>query len=377
MASFTDEEINELFDASDIIIDSIITPTPNVPSTVGKSAIPKGNTRVKTDAWEAYQAQKDEGTITPTKTISPSGTPGGAAPASQDTTSGSIQTTSPSQNVTEGPSTGFLASIDKMAGKNYDTHLKKGSDTLSPNNGLPSGTPKPQGPLTQPLGQGSNLDIAGSTQSHGRMGELHLSPGVTPGVPLSPQCQPSMSVAAGHAQVSADYASEMRQVLDAIMSRLSRMEQAVDSIHKGIAVIPNIRNDVQLIKTTVATMEGTLSMIKLMDPGNATISSLNDLRKSAVSTPVVISGPGDPAPYLHESQYMGLDKLARPVDDLRKLTTKSEPQGKDFVTEKETIASMIRAKPLQDATSKRLLSRLDQCTTMEELKKLKRGVLNN
>nr|UQT69431.1 W protein [avian paramyxovirus 1] len=54
MATFTDAEIDELFETSGTVIDSIITAQGKPVETVGRSAIPQGKTKALSTAWEKH-----------------------------------------------------------------------------------------------------------------------------------------------------------------------------------------------------------------------------------------------------------------------------------------------------------------------------------
>nr|UQT69469.1 V protein [avian paramyxovirus 1] len=54
MATFTDAEIDELFETSGTVIDSIITAQGKPVETVGRSAIPQGKTKALSAAWEKH-----------------------------------------------------------------------------------------------------------------------------------------------------------------------------------------------------------------------------------------------------------------------------------------------------------------------------------
>nr|QBK47344.1 P [Avulavirus sp.] [Avulavirus sp.] len=373
MATFTDEEIDQLFDSSNTIIDSIITSQSNPVQTVGKSAIPAGITKAKTDAWEkAIRDQIAESDAEHTKAITPEAGP-------KDSGSGEAQATQQSQNpVTENqPSKNLLASIDRLASKTYEPGLKKGSTSLLQSQDQQNGSPGPRNPLP-PQGNLPSSQATGVNSPYA--GGIAASPqhrGATQHVPQSLSSPPSLSASVGTAPISADSVSEMRQMLEAIIVRMNKIECTLDSILKQTAGVAGIKNDLQLVKVSVATIEGSISMIKLMDPGNANISSLTELRASSRQTPVAVCGRGRPEDSLLADGSMGIDKLGRPVKDMRDLVTKPPNDGKDLMLEKETLAALIKSRPMQPAAAKRLLARLDNCAGMDDIKKLKRAVLNS
>ncbi len=54
MATFTDAEIDDIFETSGTVIDSIITAQGKPVETVGRSAIPQGNTKALSAAWDKH-----------------------------------------------------------------------------------------------------------------------------------------------------------------------------------------------------------------------------------------------------------------------------------------------------------------------------------
>ncbi|ARU83007.1 P [Antarctic penguin virus A] len=371
MATFTDEEIDQLFDSSNSIIDSIITAQADPPQTVGKSAIPPGITKAKRDAWEKATAsqstsQVDNQPVPPDQQQHSRGQADNQQPHGTD--AGSLANK---------PSQAFLSSIDKLANKQYDAGLKKGSTTLTPNQNPHLGTQgtHPTQPVMEP--HTSDLATGGSSQSLGGLQGSQPPHGATPHAPLFYNSPLSPNAFAGAAQVSADFASEMRQMLETLMAKVTKMESTIEGISKQVAGIAHIRNDIQLVKVSVATMEGTLSLVKIMDPGNANVSSLAELRSSARSVPLITAGAGDPRTALLPDNSLALNKLGQPVKDPRDLITKVVPDPKDLLMEKETLAALINSRAMQPAASKRMLQRLEACNTMDEVKKLRKAILNS
>ncbi|QBG82252.1 W protein [avian paramyxovirus 16] len=134
MATFTDEEIDELFETSGTVIENIISAQPNPVETVGRSAIPQGKTKALSLAWEKYtntpEADRREGTekgphvSQPVPEVPTTGTPNldnpsGSEPDAEETP------VDPSEGcIRTGASSTLLSMLDKLGTKSPGT--KKG-----------------------------------------------------------------------------------------------------------------------------------------------------------------------------------------------------------------------------------------------------------
>nr|ACL68410.1 V protein [avian paramyxovirus 1] len=161
MATFTDAEIDDIFETSGTVIDSIITAQGKSVETVGRSAIPQGKTKALSTAWEKHgniqssagqdasdqQDRPDKQPSTPEQATphnDPPATSNEPLPTQAAGEAGDTQ-------LKTGASNSLLSMLDKLSNKS--SNAKKGA-TVEPPRG-PSSTSGPTtwesaGPWKQP-----------------------------------------------------------------------------------------------------------------------------------------------------------------------------------------------------------------------------------
>nr|AHN07996.1 non-structural V protein [avian paramyxovirus 1]AHN08000.1 non-structural V protein [avian paramyxovirus 1]AHN08013.1 non-structural V protein [avian paramyxovirus 1] len=134
MATFTDAEIDELFETSGTVIDNIITAQGKPAETVGRSAIPQGKTKVLSAAWEKHgsiqppasqdnpdrQDRSDKQPSTPEQTTPHDSPP--ATSADQPPTQATDEAVD--TQLRTGASNSLLLMLDKLSNKS--SNAKKG-----------------------------------------------------------------------------------------------------------------------------------------------------------------------------------------------------------------------------------------------------------
>nr|QEA72195.1 phosphoprotein [avian paramyxovirus 1] len=394
MATFTDAEIDELFETSGTVIDSIITAQGKPAETAGRSAIPQGKTKAPSAAREKHgSTQSPASQDTPdlqdrsdkqqstTEQVIPHD-----SPSVTSTDQPSVQATDETGDtqLKTGASNSLLSMLDKLSNKS--SNAKKGPWS-SPQEGhqqrqtqqqgnLPSrgnsqGRPQNQAKAA-PGNQGTGVNIA----YHGQWEESQRSAGVIPHALRSEQSQDNTPAPVDHVQLPVDFVQAMMSMMEAISQKISKVDYQLDLVSKQTSSIPLMRSEIQQLKTSVAVMEANLGMMKILDPGCANISSLSDLRAVARSHPVLVAGPGDPSPYVNQSGEMALNKLSQPVQHPSELIKPAMAGGPDIGVEKDTVRALIMSRPMHPSSSAKLLSKLDAAGSIEEIRKIKRLALN-
>nr|QCX41162.1 phosphoprotein [avian paramyxovirus 1] len=394
MATFTDAEIDDIFETSGTVIDSIITAQGKSAETVGRSAIPQGKTKALSAAWEKHGSIQPPATQgTPDQQDRPDKQP---PIPEQATPHNSPPTTSTDQPPTQatgeaggtqlktGASNSLLSMLDKLSNKS--SNAKKGSWSSSQeghhqppaqpqrsqsNRGDNQERPQDQA-RAAPGDRGTDASIA----YHGQWEESQLSAGVTPHARRSRQSQDNTPASADHVQPPVDFVQAMMSMMEALSQGVSKVNYQLDLVLKQTSSIPMMRSELQQLKTSVAVMEANLGMMKILDPGCANISSLSDLRAVARSHPVLVSGPGDPSPYVTQGGEMTLNKLSQPVLHPSELIKPATASGPDMGVEKDTVRALITSRPMHPSSSAKLLSKLDAAGSIEEIRKIKRLALN-
>nr|AIA66966.1 phosphoprotein [avian paramyxovirus 1] len=394
MATFTDAEIDDILETSGTVIDSIITAQGKSTENFGRSAIPQGKTKALSTAWEKHgdiqpsasqdtpdqQDGSDKQPSTPkqaTSHNSPPATPTEPPPTQAAGEAGDAQ-------LKTGASNSLLSMLDKLSNKSSNT--KKGPWS------------SPQGGHHQPLAkQHGNQPSHGNHQEksqhqakaapgsrgtdvntayHGQQKESQLSAGAIPHALQSGQSQDNTPVSVDHVQPPVDFVQAMMSTMEALLQKVNKVDYQLDLVLKQTSSIPMMRTEIQQLKTSVAVMEANLGMMKILDPGCANISSLSDLRAVARSHPVLVSGPGDPSPYVTQGGELTLNKLSQPVQYPSELIKSAAASGPDMGVEKDTVRALITSRPMHPSSSAKLLSKLDAAGSIEEIRKIKRLALN-
>nr|QYS24361.1 phosphoprotein [avian paramyxovirus 1]QYS24367.1 phosphoprotein [avian paramyxovirus 1] len=394
MATFTDAEIDDILETSGTVIDSIITAQGKSAETVGRSATPQGKTKAPSTAWEKHESiqphasqdnpgqqnRTDKQPSTPEQT-NPHDNPLAASAEPLSTpTAGEADDT----QLKTGASNSLLSMLDKLSNKS--SNAKKGP-WLNPQEGhhQPSAQqhgsqPSPGNNQERPQHQAKAVSGSRGTDANtayrGQWKESQPSAGATPHVPQSVQSQDNTPAPVDHAQLPVDFVQAMMSMMEALSQKVSKVDYQLDLVLKQTSSIPMMRSEIQQLKTSVAIMEANLGMMKILDPGCANISSLSDLRAVARSHPVLVSGPGDPSPYVTQGGEMTLNKLSQPVQHPSELIKSATASGPDMGVEKDTVRALITSRPMHPSSSAKLLSRLDAARSIEEIRKIKRLALN-
>nr|AWB36344.1 phosphoprotein [avian paramyxovirus 1] len=394
MATFTDAEIDDIFETSGTVIDSIITAQGKPVETVGRSAIPQGNTKALSAAWDKHgsvqppasqdnpdqQAELDKQSSTPEQ-AAPRNTP--PTTSTEQPTTQAVSEAGDTQLKT-GASNSLLSMLDKLSSKS--SNAKKGPGTspqerhhqpLAQQHGnLPNHGSNQERPQHQAKAVPGSRGTDANTAYHGQRKESQPSAGATPHVLQSRQCQDNTPALVDHVQLPVDFVQAMMSTMEALSQKIGKVDYQLDLVLKQTSSIPMMRSEIQQLKTSVAIMEANLGMMKILDPGCANISSLSDLRAVARSHPVLVSGPGDPSPYVTQGGEMALNKLSQPVQHPSDLVKPAAANGADMGVEKDTVRALITSRPMHPSSSAKLLSKLDAARSIEEIRKIKRLALN-
>nr|QKO25895.1 phosphoprotein [Pigeon paramyxovirus 1] len=394
MATFTDAEIDDIFETSGTVIDSIITAQGKSAETVGRSAIPQGKTKAPSTAWEkhgsiqphASQDAPDQRDRTEKQPSTPEQATLHNNPPIASTEPPPTQAASETSDtqLKTGASNSLLSMLDKLSNKS--SNAKKGPWSGSqeghhqppaqqhgnqPSYGSNQGRPQHQAKAVP-----GNRGTDENTAYHGQRKESQPSAGATPHAPQSGQSQDNTPAPVDRVQLPADFAQAMMSMMEALSQKVSKVDHQLDLVLKQTSSIPMMRSEIQQLKTSVAIMEANLGMMKILDPGCANVSSLSDLRAVARSHPVLVSGPGDPSPYVTQGGEMTLNKLSQPVQHPSELIKSATASGPDMGVEKDTVRALITSRPMHPSSSAKLLSKLDAARSIEEIRKIKRLALN-
>ncbi|ACI47549.1 phosphoprotein [Paraavulavirus wisconsinense] len=219
-----------------------------------------------------------------------------------------------------------------------------------------------------------NLGTGESTPLHGMQDQEPSKPkhGVTPHVPQSQPSQSSIDVLADNVPNSVTSVSIPLTMVESLISQVSKLSDQVSQIQKLVSTLPQIKTDIASIRNMQAALEGQISMIRILDPGNNTESSLNTLRNSGNRAPVVICGPGDPHRSLIKSENptICLDELARPTQ--ANSPPKSQDNQRDLSAQRHAITALLETRVAPGPKRDRLMEMVVAAKSASDLIKVKR-----
>nr|QEQ50582.1 phosphoprotein [Avian metaavulavirus 21] len=405
-----DDDIQSLLDMGEYVIDSIKHAQTAGQGTAGRSAIPKGIVKSTTEAWEQdAETQAQDSPFTPTSQ-------GIQASESNLTTLDNDSSDNPPASVQEQAGqnrdalSGLFTSLDMMEQK----QIKKGGGATKPKdraehlilqppvgNAIQVPHPlqklggekrtqpqllehqnnsrqlmSPGSPIQEP-NQSGNLGIDGNTLSAGIQQKTPslLHPGVTQLVPLLGLSQQSSDVGVGTAPVTAQDVNQIMTTLMQQQTVLQSLTQSINKICETLAILPVLRNDLQVVKSSCALLEAQLASIRILDPGHAGISSLNELRNSGQQAIVVTHGstPGkDSSIY---QQPIVLDELARPVGKDYAVTP--QPSRTIDIADIESMKALITTYVKNERRAAKYINQLAKVTNVDQLLRLKQQILNS
>nr|AXM05703.1 phosphoprotein [avian paramyxovirus 1] len=394
MATFTDAEIDDILETSGTVIDSIITAQSKSAETAGGSTTPQSKVKAPSTAREKHGSTQPSASQDnpdrpdgPDKQLSTSEqvTPHNSSPAmSTEPLSAQTVGTGGDTQLKTGASNSLLSMLDKLSNKSSNAKKGPWSSSQEGHHRPPiqqqgnqtshgSNQERPQHQTKAALG---SRGTDANTAYHGQWKESQLSAGATPHVLQSGQNPDSTSAPVDHAQPPVDFVQAMMTMMEALSQKVNKVDYQLDLVLKQTSSIPMMRSEIQQLKTSVAVMEANLGMMKILDPGCANISSLSDLRAVARSHPVLVSGPGDPSPYVTQGGEMTLNKLSQPIQHPSELIKSATAGGPDMGVEKDTVRALIASRPMHPSSSAKLLRKLDAAGSIEEIRKIKRLALN-
>ncbi|AFN06861.1 P protein [avian paramyxovirus 11] len=424
-----DEEISDLLNQSERVITEIQRASQQPKSTVGKSAIPRGNTSNLTQAWESESSSTAEmGPISSLSTAKnansePTLKSGTAQPEGHQSQNPSslphiddtitkeqpIDESVIKSQIKEGAiGTQLDRFLDKTASRmkaesgvlrrgsiSTQRNQEKSRSNLTP---MPAMTPTTPGhqevqPVSNTVHQ-SGLSI-NTTQSLNHSPELEewgigenissavkgtnilLNPGATQNVHPSGQTQLENNAGVVTAPEHVPCVTPDHDLLLTILQKLDKIEERLSDVMKLTAQIPGIKNDVMQLKATTGLLSTQMASIMVLDPGHASISSLSEMKRQIQPRVVVQTGIGDPSPYVSDQGVARLDELARPMRDPQSNTTSKEPEARIVDHDKEAVRALIDTVGLPDNKRDRFIKLLEKTTTKEGLKRLKTQIMNS
>ncbi|AAM82283.1 phosphoprotein [Tioman virus] len=199
------------------------------------------------------------------------------------------------------------------------------------------GVPPPHG--RGATGQG---DTGGKSPSAGQPEPRGSQNGATQYVTQYPNSPTGEPAGAGAVQMSAPCVREIMHYLQTLETRIANLDWKVDKLLSQQTTITQIKNDQHTIKASLATIEGLITTIKIMDPGVGPGATASQAKRIFKEAPVVISGPilGDNP--IIGAEAIQLDELARPSPAKPRQVKQSGPSSSAIVGYKSTLQSLVK-----------------------------------
>nr|WRY74676.1 phosphoprotein [Human orthorubulavirus 2] len=388
--TYTTEQVDELIHAGLGTVDFFLSRPIDAQSSLGKGSIPPGVTAVLTNAAEAKSKPVAAGPVKPRrkKVIS-------------NTTPYTIADNIPPEKLPiNTPIPNPLLPLARPHGKMTDIDIVTGNITEGSYKGVELAKLGKQTLLTR-FTSNEPVSSAGSAQDPnfkrggeliekeqeatiGENGVLHgseirskSSSGVIPGVPQSRLQLASSPAHVDPAPASAENVKEIIELLKGLDLRLQTVEGKVDKILATSATIINLKNEMTSLKASVATVEGMITTIKIMDPSTPTNVPVEEIRKSLHNVPVVIAGPTSGGFTAEGSDMISMDELARPTLSSTKRITRKPESKKDLTGIKLTLMQLANDCISRPDTKTEFVTKIQAATTESQLNEIKRSIIRS
>lgn len=236
-------------------------------------------------------------------------------------------------------------------------------------------TPTLRGGRDGPLEAPADTDESGVLHGSGPM--YGSSSGVIPNVLPSQPLLASSPVPVANAQVSAENVREIIELLKGLELRMQVIEGKVDKVLATSATITTIKNEVLSLKASVATVEGMITTMKIMDPSTPSNVPVEDIRKNLQNAPVIVSGPLSESFLTEGSDMISLDDLARPTLGSSKKITRRPEQKKDLTGQKLMLMQLANDCISKPEVKAEMISKIHAATNEGQLNDLKRAIIRS
>ncbi|UBB42361.1 phosphoprotein [Wufeng Rhinolophus sinicus rubulavirus 1] len=159
--------------------------------------------------------------------------------------------------------------------------------------------------------------------------------------------------------------------------RIDKIEAKIDKIVSWQTVMQQTKHDTQQIKGTLATIEGLITTMKIMDPGVPSKVSLRQIQQEPIQVPIFVAGTGDVSRFVDDNNTLSLDALARPQIAGVKIPTDDRKRSTRIDALKITIRDMISDLMGDCPLADELLEKVSSANTENELNQIKTKLLRS
>nr|AZK90261.1 phosphoprotein [Teviot virus] len=234
------------------------------------------------------------------------------------------------------------------------------------------GIPPPHGPAATDKGA-----TGGRLQSAGQQGSHESQNGATQYVTqyLNPRTEDP--VCADSAQMSALCVREIMHYLQTLETRITNLDWKVDKLLSQQSTITQIKNDQHTIKASLATIEGLITTIKIMDPGVGPGATAAQAKKIFKEVPVVISGPILGENQVIHADTIQLDELARPSPAKGKQAKAASPNPNAVIGYRSTLQSLVKECITNPGLRQKFDVAINSVKTEQDFKQVRRDIIRS
>nr|AEC32068.1 phosphoprotein [Avian metaavulavirus 2]AEC32074.1 phosphoprotein [Avian metaavulavirus 2]BAW94623.1 phosphoprotein [Avian metaavulavirus 2]BAW94629.1 phosphoprotein [Avian metaavulavirus 2] len=396
---FTDDaEIAELLDLGTSVIQELQRAEVKGPQTTGKPKVPPGNTKSLATLWEHETSTQGSALGTPeNNTQAPDDNNAGAdTPATTDVhrTLDTIDTDTPPEgskpsSTNSQPGDDLDKALSKLEaraklGPDRARQVKKGKEIGSSTGTREAASHHMEGSRQSEPGAGSRAqpqghgdrDTGGSTHSSLEMGDWKSQAGATQSA-LPLEASPGeKSAHVELAQNPAFYAGNPTDAIMGLTKKVNDLETKLAEVLRLLGILPGIKNEISQLKATVALMSNQIASIQILDPGNAGVKSLNEMKALSKAASIVVAGPGVLPPEVTEGGLIVKDELARPIPIQPQRDSKPKDDPHTSPNDVLAVRAMIDTLVDDEKKRKRLNQALDKAKTKDDVLRVKRQIYN-
>ncbi|ADI80710.1 phosphoprotein [Tuhoko virus 1] len=227
-----------------------------------------------------------------------------------------------------------------------------------------------------PDGMNKKLHVTGESSTLSGVGAVQSSlSGATQSAPPSLPIQDDNPVGAGDAQVFANSVKEITTILQGMEARMSQIEWKVDKLLAQQSTITQIRNEQVALKAQMATIEGLLATVKIMDPGAVSSTTANQAKKYFTESCVVVSGPPTGDLELTKAKELFIGDLGTPTPNPPPQPQPAQSDSRELAGYKMTLNMLAKDCIPNSQQRQPFLKKIETIKSEQDFKKLKREII--
>ncbi|AHH02037.1 phosphoprotein [Sosuga virus] len=174
---------------------------------------------------------------------------------------------------------------------------------------------------------------------------------------------------------SANSVKEIIRYLKVMENKMNQLEWKIDKVLAQNNIIQQIRNEQMVLKAGMATLEGLITTIKIMDPGVGTGADAAQAKRAFKDVPVVVSGPVIGENDLIFESKLEVGNLGRPQKVNPTPRRRGVPTESELASYKLTLAKLLKDCIPNNTAQSKFLDAIEKIKTEADFKALKREIV--